>query len=47
MKFLFTLFLGLSTYKNENGFFVVFLNFSLSTPSSDDIIFLSLEDGNS
>ena len=47
MKFLFTVFLGLPTYKNENGFFVAFLNFSLSTPSSDDNIFLSLEGGNS
>ena len=47
MKFLLTFFLGLSTYKNENGFFVAFLNFSLSTPRSEVIIFLSLEDGNS
>ena len=46
-KFLFIFFIGLSTYKNEYGSFVAFLNFWGSTPSSDDIIFLSLEDGNS
>ena len=49
MRFFLNLFSGLSTYKNElqNGFFVAVLNFSLLTPSSAEIIFLSLEDGNS
>ena len=45
--FCLNVFISLSTYKNENGSFVAVLNFSLLTPSSADIIFLSLEDGNS
>ena len=34
-------------YKNVNGFFVADRYVSLSTPNSDDILFASLDDGNS
>ena len=40
-------FFGLSTYKNEYGSRVADLYLSLSTPNSDDILFDSLDDGNS
>ena len=47
VKFLAIRFFGLSMYKNENGFLVAALYTSLSTPNSDDILFASLDDGNS
>ena len=47
VKFLAIRFLGLSTYRKVNGFFVAALYVFLSTPNSDDILFASLDDGNS